>query len=143
MNKRYLFIINTDKYAGNFEREMCAYSTGQIGDCEVGHRQADDFLDEYGEDVVNEFGDKIMQVADEHGCYRPCEIYNNNIETNNEYHAVCISFNQPPTSHMIHIMRGMSIEYGVMKGINVLSFELLLEETSVITTEIASFNTKF
>ncbi len=31
----YLFVIDTDTYAGNFEREMCAYVTGQIGECEV------------------------------------------------------------------------------------------------------------
>ena len=30
------FIIDTDQYAGNFERELCAWTTGQIGECEVG-----------------------------------------------------------------------------------------------------------
>jgi hypothetical protein len=32
----YVFIIDTEQYAGNFEREMCAYCTGILGDCEVG-----------------------------------------------------------------------------------------------------------
>jgi hypothetical protein len=32
----WLFIVDTDSYAGNFERCMCAYMTGQIGECEVG-----------------------------------------------------------------------------------------------------------
>ena len=29
---KYLFVIDTDSYAGNFEREMCAYLTNQIGE---------------------------------------------------------------------------------------------------------------
>lgn len=28
--------INTEQYAGNFERELCAYVTGQYGECGVG-----------------------------------------------------------------------------------------------------------
>ena len=40
-NEKYLFVIDTDSYSGNFEREMCAYCTGQIGDCEVGIEHAD------------------------------------------------------------------------------------------------------
>ena len=37
----YLFVIDTDIYAGNFERQMCAYITGQIGECEVGKENAE------------------------------------------------------------------------------------------------------
>ncbi len=36
----YLFVIDTDTYAGSFEREICAYVTGQIGECEVGKEEA-------------------------------------------------------------------------------------------------------
>ncbi|KKK83825.1 hypothetical protein LCGC14_2789530, partial [marine sediment metagenome] len=32
----WIFIIDTDSYAGNFEREMCAYITGRVGECGVG-----------------------------------------------------------------------------------------------------------
>ena len=31
-----MIIIDTDTYAGNFERELCAYVTGIVRDCEVG-----------------------------------------------------------------------------------------------------------
>lgn len=66
----YKFIIDTDKYAGNFEREMCAYLTGRIGDCEVGDDFAEIFKKEVGDKASFE---NVLLVSDE-GCYRPCEI---------------------------------------------------------------------
>jgi len=41
--EKHSFIIDTNEYAGNFEREMCAYCTGQIGDCGVGEEEAEKF----------------------------------------------------------------------------------------------------
>lgn len=57
---RYLFVIDTDRYAGNFERERCAYVTGQIGDCGVGKENAE---------IARQ------EVPDEHGCARPVSIF--------------------------------------------------------------------
>jgi len=28
--KDYIFVIDTDSYAGNFERDMCAFLTGRV-----------------------------------------------------------------------------------------------------------------
>jgi len=64
------FIIDTDSYAGNFEREMCAFMTGMIGDCEVGYEYAERFLEDYDHEL-----DFITDKADENGCYRPVQIY--------------------------------------------------------------------
>lgn len=36
----YLVVVDTDQYAGNFEREMGAYLTGRIGDSDTGSLQA-------------------------------------------------------------------------------------------------------
>ena len=66
------FVIDTNSYAGNFERELCAYITGVIGDCEVGKRKI-----EYDEI------EGVAQVADEYACYRPCAIYPSNGYFNN------------------------------------------------------------
>lgn len=72
MNK-WIFIIDTDSYAGNFERDMCAYVTGIIGDCQVGEEFADLYNKEVnaggGEESV--FIDYVEQRPDEHGCCRP------------------------------------------------------------------------
>ncbi len=69
----YIFIIDTDMYAGNFERELTAYCTGVIGDCGVGQERAKLFVKECPEQE-NEMAELVEQVADEHGCYRPTKI---------------------------------------------------------------------
>ena len=103
----YLFVIDTDSYAGNFEREMCAFMTGRIGECEVGQRTANEFVDEFGE----KFEDKIYDAPDDHGCCRPATCYptpgfsnlggGKIVPVQNEedikypaYHSVAISFSE-------------------------------------------------
>ena len=77
----FYFVIDTDHYAGNFEREMCAYMTGETGDCGVGHKEADLFQEEVREgkdEDYHPFGDRedlIGSEPDEHGCRRPVKIY--------------------------------------------------------------------
>jgi len=71
----FLFIADTTQYSGNFEREMCAFVTGQVGDCGVGHDKAVIF-----EKTVPSKWQKKMEAiveneADEHGCFRPVKIY--------------------------------------------------------------------
>jgi hypothetical protein len=68
-----VIVFDTDRYAGNFEREMCAYVSGQYGECEVGRELAESVLPTlkhrqwYEEHVVSE--------PDEHGCWRPTSIW--------------------------------------------------------------------
>jgi hypothetical protein len=69
------FVIDTDQYAGSFERELCAHITGHVGECGVG----EDFV----EDGVAELFNNVVEVPDEHGCRRPCAIYPNPKYKNN------------------------------------------------------------
>lgn len=71
--KKVTVIIDTNKYAGNFEREMCAYLTGQIGDCGFGIEIAEVESNEI--EHLQEWSKIIRQEQDEHNCYRPCAIY--------------------------------------------------------------------
>jgi len=76
---KYLFIIDTDKYAGNFEREMCAFATGHVGDCDVGSEQREVFEQEteeqdVDEDILGDLEEFIIHEPDEHGCCRPVTI---------------------------------------------------------------------
>lgn len=65
---KYLLVIDTEQYAGNFERPLCAYLTGRIGDCSVG--------DEYVNLLKNKPSfSNVFSVPDEHGCERPCVIF--------------------------------------------------------------------
>ena len=62
--KTIVVALLTNKYAGNLEREATAFCTGIIGDCEVGEEQVD-------REIGRKFEEYVVQVADEHGCYRP------------------------------------------------------------------------
>ena len=67
------FVVDTESYSGNFERQMCGYITGVIGECEVGSEEAAEFNNEHP--GQNPFDDIVMQVPDEHGCRRPVAIW--------------------------------------------------------------------
>jgi len=78
----FIFAIDTDTYAGSFERQMCAYISGRIGECEVGKKEADIyFKEEFGspKEELNfkdqDAFDFIIDQPDEHGCFRPVSIY--------------------------------------------------------------------
>lgn len=62
----YIFIVDTDQYAGNFERQMVAYMTGIVGECGVG--------EEHANDIKETLDDIVISVPDEHGCCRPATI---------------------------------------------------------------------
>ena len=68
------FVIDTTQYAGNFEREMCAYITGAVGECGVGDAAAARFMEDYPEESpLGVSGDEnlIARKPDDNGCWRP------------------------------------------------------------------------
>jgi hypothetical protein len=76
MKNKWILVIDTDSYAGNFERDLCAYTTGIIGDCEVG----EDFAALYNKEVNIDglesiFMDILERRPDENGCHRPCSLW--------------------------------------------------------------------
>lgn len=73
----WTFVIDTDEYAGNFEREMCAYLTGILGECGVGEEMAAIARKELPKKILKEFEEIVAQVPDEHGCCRPVTIWPN------------------------------------------------------------------
>lgn len=70
--KSKILVIDTEQYAGNFEREMCAYITGRFGECGVG----DDISEEYSSYIKHSswWTDHVVLESDD-GCYRPVSIY--------------------------------------------------------------------
>jgi len=82
---RFVLIADTENYAGNFEREMCAWVTGRIGDCGVGNELASKVSAEEDPDPTDPritmstelwewCQDWIEMVPDEHANYRPVAI---------------------------------------------------------------------
>lgn len=72
MEKVYITIIDTENYAGNFERDMCGYITGQYGECGVGYELAENFKHEIKH--AGWWDENIHQNQDENGCERPVAI---------------------------------------------------------------------
>lgn len=73
----YIYVIDTDKYAGNFEREMCAFITGQVGECNVGSRSAKTAKAELSKGTLEWMETNIVHLPDDHGCCRPASIFPN------------------------------------------------------------------
>ena len=70
----YIFVIDTEEYSGNFERDMCAYMTGCVGDCGVGEKFAKLFELETGMECLDGVIDQIDD-EDDAACRRPCSIW--------------------------------------------------------------------
>jgi len=128
INDGFAFVIDTDSYAGNFEREMTAYITGHIGECGVG--------DEYIEELPINF-DNIIDVPDEHGCYRPTTIWPLS-GTKTKYNAVAIFFETSPSQEQIDFMKERSYTFDeVVKGnIKITGFRLLEFKSKTKETKI-------
>ncbi len=71
--KHRAIVIDTDQYAGNFERQMCAYLTGQYGDCGAGREIALMVSDEIKH--LDWWKRHIVQVANQNGIRRPVAIH--------------------------------------------------------------------
>lgn len=94
LKEGFAVIIDTNDYAGNFEREMTAFCTGIVGECEVGEEYIDHKIGEL-------FDEAIQQVSDDNGCYRPCEA----VFYNGECSSVAIYFNEAPTHELTEIIK--------------------------------------
>lgn len=74
----FLFIIDTNHYAGNFEREMAGYLTGHVADCGTGQKEADIFHEELGLSGLydeNHPFKNVMKQHNSHGNLTPAVVY--------------------------------------------------------------------
>jgi len=152
IDKYWSFIIDTNSYSGNFEREMTAYVTGAVGDCEVGYQYAEEFKEE---EPDSDIGSIIYQKSNENGIYRPCEIATTPGRVNNgtgvhmdadadevknlkqtwpAYESVEIFFSEDPSPH-IDMMKERAVEFASFKDIKVVGFRLNVTETTVSVVE--------
>lgn len=104
VSTHYGVVIPTDLYAGNFEREMTAYCTGRIGDCEVGDDLVPLFnaafgLEQCGQDCEEDPFWDSLHWEDQEGCSRPCRIYGQP-----NYKSVIIFFQDKPTKQQIEVI---------------------------------------
>jgi|ERR1700739_755992 len=113
--EKYILCLDTDQYAGNFERATTAYATGVLGDCGVGEEESTQFFaetDGVAETILDEISDKVLQVPDDNNCFRPCAAQPTpgwvNDGHGNEYRQ---SFDIPPTDEQVETYRRTQREY--------------------------------
>lgn len=102
----WLFVVDTDSYAGNFERAMCAYMTGQVGDCGVGKDYAELFKKEV-KDI--DFIESVAQEVNDDGCPRPTSIFLS--KDSKKYNSIVIYFYQEPSTEEKRLMKERAIKF--------------------------------
>lgn len=129
----YGLIIETDSYAGNFEREMCAYVVGHIGDCEVGEDEMNEYLEKYNYGL-----DGVESKAMKHETLeRPVAIYCTELCPRNQ--ALLIHFDMDIselTEDEINIIKERAHEYGERIGVKVIGFKSVRFETTRVMDKI-------
>jgi len=136
--EKYTLLVNTNSYAGNFERELTAYCTGVIGECEVGEELVDNFNDEIAFHFnipCDYFSDSLEQRADDYDCYRPCQIERNK---DGIYNTVGINFYNKPTEKEVNIIKYAANKFGEQNNIDIISFSLKVETTTIEETIVDS-----
>lgn len=150
----YAVVIDTNKYSGNFERELTGYVTGVYGECEVGSKEAKIFDEEVEDkELAEELGSIVESRPDDRGCYRPCAITTTPFRRNNgvgvhysvdsddapgyhAYESVEIYFQEEPTKEMLQLIMDRAnafIEYWATRPYS--DGKLEMHRLRVIATE--------
>lgn len=100
MAKLIRLVVDTNSYAGNFERDLCAYVTGQYGECGVG----EDYARAYSGHITHiDWWDKHIvkrsESRHESPCKRPATAYANG--KLGAYNSVAIYVNKMPPENVL------------------------------------------
>lgn len=109
----YKIIIETDKYAGNFEREMTAFMTGAVDDYDIGAELKPIFKEECSKEISLEIENLVEFKPDDHGTYRPCAIRPNK---NGSYNFVEIYLCQKPRKEILELLKERAFKYAQNKS---------------------------
>lgn len=137
--KTWLFVIDTNEYAGNFERELAAYITGQCGETR-GEDEAAIGTREIDTESFTWFTEHIITSSDgEHGT-EIGHVYQTSPNQNNN--SVAIEFSKPiPTGIRVLMIeraqayKSLPKQYEWDKRPNISGFRLFVQEAK--TTEIS------
>lgn len=126
---KYYLIINTNSYAGNFERELCAHLTGHVGECEVGSRLVDKDVHKIFEPYIGE--------GFEDGCWRPVEMFRD-FDDNGAYNSLRISLNEPLPIELTQIIKDRCETYNDAEGHNGLHSSIEIKGIKLMTEKITT-----
>lgn len=151
----YSIIIETNLYAGNFEREMTAFATGCVGTCEVGDEHIKSFnkavieiagftTDEVNYDdfttLDNKVSDVIRYEDQEYDTQRPCAIawvpaHPKHAEGAG-YYAVEIFLTKKPEDDILRFIEQRVHEFADQYDEDMKIIGIMLRETTKTTVEV-------
>jgi hypothetical protein len=135
----YVFIIDTDSYSGNFEREMCAYLTGMVDNSDVGREYTELYEQETGKDPY-EVNEHILFMPGEYG-ERPCTIMPTPGKWP-DYQSVGIFMSRKPTEEEIKILKERANKFQLLEDYKknetpkILGFRLIQMKTTEVEIPI-------
>ena len=122
---RFLFVIDTDSYSGNFNREMCAYVTSKWDQATHGDKQAAIAEKEIPEDILAYFDEHVIACSEAvddfqayvHQIIYPTPGYWNDghghhskgkapggVSSYPAYQSVAVFFNEMPPKNVVDLM---------------------------------------
>lgn len=132
---KYIFVIDTKEYSGNFERALCAHCTGRLRNCGVGDEYSENFHKEEQIDEDEIFGEMDYR-HDDHGGTGPVSIWQNN---KGVYNSVALFFSRKPTEQEVETIKRRAATFNETSKridsypskITILGFRLLTEVTTL------------
>lgn len=151
----WVFIIDTNAYAGNFERAMGAFVTGHVGDCGTGRELAEEAIIILFEDYIG--GERDEYGWNQHARMEPTPFRRNNgygkhysVATEpapdddkgcSAYESVGILLEERPTAELLQLMRERAQQFTQLpryQEIKITGFRLVREE--IVTTPEESWS---
>ena len=111
---QYEFIVDTDSYSGNFERELCAYITGHWDNESHGNHQAEIFKEEVGDhDPFEDYITYAPTCDDDMPILAPecLEITPKKYGAAGSYNSVGIFFHKMPPPELIQLMKDRAYKF--------------------------------
>ena len=109
----YDVIIDTNCYSGNFERNMCAFITGELGDGIVGDDLVHFFTEsDVSEEIREEISENILPLEDpdEEGS-EYCLPVSMVEDDSGRYNGIAIHFSEKPSKQLVEFMVKRASEY--------------------------------
>lgn len=134
-----LFIVDTDTYAGNFERSMVAFMTGLVGECEVGKEDAEIAQRELGAEICEMFEALVEQRSDGDGFPRPASIWRS---PDKQMNSVVMVLAEVPPPETIALLKARAQRYCeapptewvkpmVLHGFRLIEYKVTVEQTDL------------
>lgn len=136
MSQLLLLVINTDSYAGNFEREMVAYATGMYDEY-MGEDEGKQFETWAAESGVSTHTfaclvDMHLNDDEDYGmCYASIHSGPDGL-----YNSVRFAVSRMPTEEELNIIKERVEDYATCNNIKILSYQLITQQTTSTTVEI-------